>query len=144
MATTGSVRLLEGVCFEATSGTGHTVLMDGAHDSGGRDAGMRPMEMVLLGLGGCSAFDVVTILRRGRHAVSGCEVALEADRADEPPRVFTSIRLHYRVRGTGLPPRAVERAIELSRDKYCSASAMMAHTAKITTSFEIREEPADA
>lgn len=144
MATTGTVRLVDGMCFEATSGTGHSALIDAAPDSGGRNAGMRAMEMVLLGLGGCSAFDVVSILRKGRHEISGCEVALEADRADEPPRVFTRIRLHYRLRGRDLPPRAVERAIELSRDKYCSASAMMSSTATITTSYEIEDDRTDA
>jgi putative redox protein len=101
---------------------------------------MRPMEMILAGTGGCSAFDVVLILKKGRHAVSGCEVSLNAERAETDPKVFTRIHFHYRVKGRNLKRDAVARAIELSKDKYCSASIMMAQTAELTYDFEIVEE----
>lgn len=129
-----------GMSFVAESGTGHAVVMDGAPEAGGRNLGMRPMEMLLAGTGGCSAFDVVLILKKGRHAVSGCEVSLHAERADTDPKVFTRIHFHYKVRGKNLRSDAVARAIELSKDKYCSASIMMAKTAEITHDFEILEE----
>ena len=129
-----------GMSFVAETGSGHAVVMDGAPDAGGRNLGPRPMEMVLAGTGGCTAFDIVLILKRGRHAVSGCEVSLKADRAESDPKVFTQIHFHYRVKGKNLKPEVVARAIELSKDKYCSASIMIAKTATITHDFEIIEE----
>lgn len=129
-----------GMSFIAESGSGHAVVMDGAVDAGGHNLGPRPMEMVLAGTGGCTAFDVVLILKRGRHAVSGCEVRLTAERAETDPKVFTHIHFHYRVKGRQLKPDAVARAIELSKDKYCSASIMIGKTAEITHDFEIIDE----
>jgi len=126
--------------FVAESGSGHSVVMDGAPEAGGRNLGLRPMEMVLAGTGGCSAFDVVLILKKGRHAISGCEVSLNAERAESDPKVFTRIHFHYKVRGRQLKPDAVARAIELSKDKYCSASIMIGKTAEITYAFEIVED----
>jgi len=129
-----------GMSFVAESGSGHAIVMDGAPDAGGRNLGPRPMELVLAGTGGCTAFDVVLILKRGRHAVSGCEVRLTAERAEADPKVFTHIHFHYRVKGRQLKPEAVSRAIELSKDKYCSASIMIGKTAEITHDFEIIED----
>jgi len=129
-----------GMSFVAESGSGHAIVMDGAADAGGRNLGPRPMEMVLAGTGGCTAFDIVLILKRGRHAVSGCEVQLTAERADVDPKVFTRIHFHFKIKGRHLKPEAVARAIELSKDKYCSASIMMGKTAEITHDFEIIEE----
>lgn len=126
--------------FLAETGSGHVVVMDGAPDAGGRNLAPRPMELLLAGTGGCTAFDVVLILKKGRHAVTGCDVTLNAERAEADPKVFTRIHFHYRVKGTQLKSEAVARAIELSKDKYCSASIMMAETAKITFDFEIIEE----
>ena len=128
-----------GMSFIAETGSGHAVVMDGAPEAGGRNLGPRPMEMQLAGTGGCSAFDVVLILKKGRQAVTGCEVSLKAERAETDPKVFTQIHFHYRVTGKQLKPDAVARAIELSKDKYCSASIMMAETANITYDFEIIE-----
>jgi len=130
----------DGMSFIAETGSGHLVAMDGAADGGGRNLAPRPMEMVLLGAGGCTAYDVVLILKKGRHSVSGCEVRLEAERAATDPRVFTRIALHFVVRGRGLPREAVERAVQLSHDKYCSATAMLASTAEIVTRIEVVEE----
>jgi len=129
-----------GMSFVAESGSGHAIVMDGAADAGGRNLGPRPMEMVLAGTGGCTAFDIVLILKKGRHAVSGCEVQLAAERADVDPKVFTRIHFHFKIKGRHLKPEAVARAIELSKDKYCSASIMMGKTAAITHDFEIIEE----
>jgi putative redox protein len=129
-----------GMSFVAESGSGHAIVMDGAADAGGRNLGPRPMEMVLAGTGGCTAFDIVLILKKGRHAVSGCEVQLAAERADVDPKVFTRIHFHFKIKGRHLKPEAVARAIELSKDKYCSASIMMGKTAEITHDFEIIEE----
>ena len=129
-----------GMSFRAETGSGHLVTMDGAPDGGGHNLAPRPMEMVLLGTGGCTAYDVVLILKRGREAVSGCEVTLKAERADTDPKVFTKIHFHFTVRGKALKPTAVERAVTLSHDKYCSASIMMAQTAELTYDFEIVEE----
>lgn len=123
--------------FLGKSGSGHAVQMDGPPDHGGKNQGPRPMEMLLLGLGGCAAFDVVLILKRGRQAISGCQAEIEADRADTDPKVFTRIHLHFVVEGTDLDPRKVERAISMSAEKYCSASIMLAKTAQITHDFEI-------
>ena len=129
-----------GMAFVAETGSGHAVVMDGAPEAGGRNIGLRPMEMVLAGTGGCSAFDVVLILKKGRHQVSACDVSLQAERADSDPKVFTRIHLHYRVKGKNLKPDAVARAIELSKEKYCSSSIMIGKTAEITSDFEIFDE----
>ena len=138
------IKWVEQVTFVAESGSGHAVVLDGAPDAGGRNLGVRPMEMLLMGLGGCSAFDVVLILRKGREAVSDCVVELEAERAETDPKVFTRIHMHYKVAGRGLAPAKVERAIKLSAEKYCSASAIMAKTAVITHDWEVIEERAPA
>jgi putative redox protein len=114
--------------------------MDGAPDAGGRNIGVRPMEMLLLGLGGCTAFDIVMILERMREQVTGLDIALEGERATEDPKVFTHVKMIYKVKGRGLKPANVERAVSLSAEKYCSASAMFEKTAKIEHSFEIIEE----
>jgi putative redox protein len=129
-----------GMSFVAESGSGHAIVMDGAPEAGGRNLGMRPMELVLAGTGGCTAFDVVLILKKGRHAVTGCEVSLRAERAETDPKVFTRVHFHYRVKGRQLKRDAVARAIELSKDKYCSASIMLAETAEITHDFEVIDE----
>jgi putative redox protein len=126
-----------GMGFVAETGSGHLVTMDGAPDGGGRNLAPRPMETVLAGTGGCTAYDVVLILRRGRHDVRGCQVRLEADRADTDPKVFTRIHMHFIVTGHNLPAEAVQRAVQLSHDKYCSATRMLASTATITTSVEL-------
>ena len=129
-----------GMGFVAETGSGHFLTMDGAPDGGGRNLAPRPMETVLAGTGGCTAYDVVLILKRGRHAVSACQVKVSADRAEQDPKVFTRIRMHFVVSGKGLPAAAVERAIALSHERYCSASIMLAKTATISTSFEIVEQ----
>ena len=137
-----SVKWIDGgMSFVAETGSGHAFVMDGAPDAGGRNLGPRPMETVLAGTGGCAAFDVVLILKRGRHKVTGCEVKLAAERADTDPKVFTKIHMHFIVTGRELKPAVVERAVALSHDKYCSASAMLAKTATITHDFEIVEAP---
>ena len=128
-----------GMAFVAETGSGHLLTMDGAPDGGGRNLAPRPMETVLAGTGGCTAYDVVLILRRGRHDVSGCSVSIEAERAAQDPKVFTRIQMHFTVSGKGLSEAAVARAIQLSHEKYCSASAMLAKTAEISTTFEIAE-----
>ena len=135
--------------FIAETGSGHMLTMDGAPDPAkpehsGRNLAPRPMETVLAGTGGCTAYDVVLILKRGRHAVEGCSVKLTSERADTEPKVFTRIHMHFTVKGRNLPASAVERAIAMSHDKYCSASIMLAKTAAITTSFEVIEVGADA
>ena len=129
-----------GMSFLAETGSGHLVTMDGSPDGGGRNLAPRPMEMVLLGTGGCTAYDVVLILKRGRHDVRGCEVKLVAERASEDPKVFTHIALHFTVRGRALKREAVERAVHMSHDKYCSASAMLGKTARIELSIEVVED----
>src|SRR6186713_554619 len=133
------VQLVEGMTFVAESGSGHAVVLDASPDIGGRNLGARPMEMVLMGTGACSAIDVVHILRKARQPITGCVVELEADRASEDPKVFTRIHFRFVVTGHGLAPAQVERAVRLSKEKYCSATAMLAKTAQITTDFEIRE-----
>ena len=138
------VQWLDGRAFVGESGSGHAVVMDGAPDSGGRNVGVRPMEMLLLGLGGCTAFDIVMILERMREKVTGLDIALEAERAGEDPTVFTHVKMIYKVTGRNLKPANVERAVNLSAEKYCSASAMFEKTAKIEHSFEIIEEGAAA
>jgi putative redox protein len=125
-----------GMAFSAETGSGHLLTMDGAPDGGGRNLAPRPMETVLAGTGACTAYDVVLILQRGRHPVRGCRVKVTAERAAQDPKVFTRIALHFIVTGD-VPAAAVERAIELSHDKYCSATIMLAKTAAITTSYEI-------
>jgi putative redox protein len=122
---------LNGRTFVGESGSGHAIVMDGAPENGGRNLGVRPMEMMLLGLGGCTAFDVVMILEKSREKVSSCEVSLDATRADEDPKVFTHVKMIYKLKGENLNPATVERAIKLSADKYCSASKMFEKTAKI-------------
>ena len=127
--------------FVAETGSGHAVMMDGAPDTakpenGGQNLAPRPMELVLAGTGGCTAYDVVLILKRGRHDVRGCTVKLTSERAEVDPKVFTKINMHFTVTGKSIPAVAIERAIAMSHDKYCSASIMLAETAEITTSFE--------
>lgn len=127
----------DGMSFVAETGSGHLLTMDGAPDGGGHDLAPRPMETVLAGTGGCTAYDVVLILKRGRHDVRGCRVVLKADRATAEPKVFTAIHMHFVVTGRGLKQDVVERAVALSHEKYCSASIMLAKTATITTSAEV-------
>jgi putative redox protein len=132
-----TVRWVQDATFLGESGSGHAVVMDGAADAGGRNLGVRPMEMLLLGLGGCTAFDVVMILQRGREPVTGCVVDMDADRAETEPKVFTRIAMKYRVSGRGLDPKKVERAVNLSAEKYCSATAILAKTAQISHEIAI-------
>ena len=127
------------VCFEAESGSGHRLIVDGAPEHGGQNAGLRPMEAVLIGMGACSAFDVVSILRKARQPVRDCVVELEADRAETPPKVFTQVRMRFVVSGSGLKASVVERAVSLSADKYCSATAMLRPTVDIRHEVEIVE-----
>lgn len=126
-----------GMGFVAETGSGHVLVMDGAPDGGGRNLAPRPMETVLAGTAGCTAYDVVLILQRGRQPVSGCQVKVTSERAPTDPKVFTRIHMHFVVSGSGLAEPAVARAIQLSHEKYCSASIMLGKTAEITTSFEI-------
>jgi putative redox protein len=123
--------------FVGESGSGHSVVMDGAPEAGGRDLGIRPLEMMLLGLGGCTAFDVVSILHKSRQQISDCEVEIEAERAQTIPKVFTRIHLHFIVSGRALDASKVSKAVSLSADKYCSASRMLEKTATITHDFEV-------
>ncbi|MBU4499072.1 MAG: OsmC family protein [Gammaproteobacteria bacterium] len=134
------VKLIEGVSFVGQSESGHSIVMDGAPESGGKNLGVRPMEMLLLGLGGCSAFDVLLILRKGRQQVTDCVADIDATRADTDPKVFTRIHVHFTVTGKGLDPKRVGQAVHLSAEKYCSASIMLGKTAEITHDFEIRED----
>ena len=141
---TGATGARSGMGFLAETGSGHTLMMDGAPDAakpenGGQNLAPRPMETVLAGTGGCTAYDVVLILKRGRHDVRGCSVRLTSERAETEPKVFTKIHMHFTVSGKGIPPAAVERAIAMSHEKYCSASIMLGKTADITTSFELLE-----
>lgn len=141
---TGALGTRSGMGFVAETGSGHTLVMDGAPDAakpenGGMNLAPRPMETLLAGAGGCTAYDVVLILKRGRHDVRGCSVKLQAERADTDPKVFTAINMHFTVTGKGVPAAAVERAIAMSHDKYCSASVMLGKTAAISTSFEVLE-----
>ncbi len=129
----------DGMTFLAETGSNHALVMDGAPEAGGRNLAPRPMELLLAGTGGCTAFDVVMILKKGRHLVSGCEVALKAERAETEPKIFTHIHFHYTVSGQNLKREAVARAIELSKSKYCSASIMLGETAQITHDFDIVE-----
>ena len=141
---TGGLGTRSGMGFVAETGSGHTLMMDGAPDAakpelGGQNLAPRPLELLLAGAGGCTAYDVVLILNRGRHAVAGCTVKLSAERADTDPKVFTRINMHFTVTGKAVPAAAVERAIAMSHDKYCSASIMLGKTAQISTSFEVLE-----
>ena len=141
---TGAVGTRSGMGFVAETGSGHALVMDGAPDAvkpenGGLNLAPRPLELLLAGTGGCTAYDVVLILKRGRHDVRGCTVKLSAERADTDPKVFTHINMHFTVTGRGVPVLAVERAIAMSHDKYCSASVMLGKTAQIATSFELQE-----
>ena len=138
------VKWVDGMSFLAEAGSGHAVVLDGAPEYGGRNIGIRPMEMLLMGLAGCTAFDVVNILRRGREPVTDCVVEVDADRASEDPKVFTAIRVLYRVTGRGLSRQKVERAVSLSKEKYCSASIMLGATAEITATIEVVDEAASA
>lgn len=133
------VKWIENVCFMGESETGHAVVLDGAPDAGGRNLGMRPMEMLLIGMGACTSFDVVTILKKSRQPISDCVAEIQAERADDIPKVFTKIHVHFVVTGKGLNPGQVERAVKLSAEKYCSASIMLGKAAEITHDFEIRE-----
>ncbi len=128
-----------GMVMLAETGSGHVLTMDGAPEGGGRNLAPRPMETLLAGAGGCTAYDVVLILKRGRQQVTGCTVHMKAERAEADPKVFTKLNLHFVVTGQALPEAAVARAIALSHEKYCSATAMLGRTAEITTSHEIRE-----
>ena len=138
------IKWIENVCFVGESASGHAVVMDGAPEGGGRNLGPRPMELVLIGTGGCTAYDVVHILKKSRAPVTDCFVEIAAERADEDPKVFTKIHFHFVVSGRGLKPGQVERAVHLSAEKYCSASIMLGKTAAITHDFEIREASAEA
>ena len=134
------VKWLDNMSFVGESGSGHSVVMDCAADSGGRNLAARPMEMVLIGMGGCTAFDVVLILQRSRQAIDDCVVEISAERAEEIPKVFTKIHVHYIVKGRGLDEKKVKKAIDLTAEKYCSVSVMLEKTAEITHDFEIIEE----
>ena len=133
------VKWVEGALMLGESGSGHALVMDGPEEHGGRNLGARPMEMLLLGMGGCTEFDVVHILRKSRQEVRLCEVEITAERAESEPRVFTRIHVHFRVGGPGLTEKAVGRAVKLSAEKYCSASIMLGETAEITHDFELVE-----
>ena len=131
---------MQDVSFKGSSESGHEVVLDGPKELGGNGLGMRPMEMMLIGMGGCTSFDVVTILKRSRQQITGCIAEIEATRADEIPKVFTSIHIHFLIKGIDLQEKAVKRAIELSANKYCSASIMLGKSVKITHDFVISEE----
>ena len=131
------IKWVEKATFLGESGSGHSVVMDGPPESGGRDIGIRPMEMLLIGMGGCTAFDVVMILQRARQAVTDCVVEVSAERSDEVPRVFTSIHVHFVVSGNDLSDKQVARAVQLSAEKYCSASIMLGKAAAITHDYEV-------
>ena len=133
------IKLMENVCFVGESGSGHAIVMDGAPEGGGRNLGMRPMETVLIGTGGCTAYDVVVILKKSGQDVRGCDVSVRAERAATDPKVFTKIHMHFVVRGRALKRNLVEQAIRLSHEKYCSASAMLGKTAEMTRDFELVE-----
>lgn len=133
------IKWLENVAFVAESESGHSMIMDGAPEGGGRNLGPRPMETLLMGAGGCTAYDVIHILKKSRAAVTDCVLEINADRAAEDPKVFTKIHFHFVVTGKGLKAAQVERAVHLSAEKYCSASIMLGKTAAITHDFEVRE-----
>lgn len=131
------VKWLDNMSFVGESGSGHSIVMDGPPEFGGRNLGVRPMEMLLLGLGGCASFDVVSMLKKGKQGLVDCEVEITAERADEEPKVFTKIHLHFVISGNDLSDKRVERAIELSAEKYCSASIMLGKTAVVTHDYEL-------
>ena len=131
------VKWLDHMSFVGESPSGHSVVMDGSPQNGGRNLGIRPMEMVLLGLGGCTAYDVALILQKARQNMTLCEVELDATRADEVPAVFTSIKVHFRIGGTDLKPASVEKAVKLSAEKYCSATRMIEKTAEVSYTWEL-------
>lgn len=133
------IKWVQDATFIGEAGSGHAVVMDGPPDHGGRNLGVRPMEMLLLGMGGCTAFDVMMILKKSRQAVTDCVVELEAERADSEPKVFTRIHAHFIVTGKGMAEKKVDNAVRLSAEKYCSASIMLGKTAEISHDFEIRE-----
>lgn len=133
------IKWIENICFVAETESSHAVVMDGAPEGGGRNLGPRPMETVLAGTGGCTAYDVVTILRKARQQITDCVVEIDAERAPEDPHVFTQIHFHFIISGRAVDPKSVERAIHLSAEKYCSASIMLGKTAAITHDYEIRE-----
>lgn len=133
------IKWIDNAMFVGESGSGHAVIMDGPPENGGRNMGPRPMEMLLLGMGGCTAFDVIHILRKGRHSVSDCELEINAERVDSVPKVFSRIHVHFIVSGKNLKESAVSRAVDLSADKYCSASIMLAKSVEITHDFEVRQ-----
>ena len=134
-----TIKWVDGVSFVGESESGHAVIIDGPPSAGGRNIGIRPMELVLIGMGACTAFDVVSILVKGRHAVVDCQAELTAERATHDPKVFTQIHVHFKVWGRGLKPAVVERALALSAEKYCSASIMLGKTATITHDYELIE-----
>jgi putative redox protein len=132
------IKWVEGVSFVGESETGHAVVLDGAPENGGRNIGMRPMEMLLVGMGACTSFDVVTILKKSRQPIVNCVAEIDAERADEIPKVFTKIHVHFVITGNNLNATQVERAVKLSAEKYCSASIMLSKSVDITHDFEIR------
>lgn len=134
-----ALQWVDGVCFLGTSGSGHSVVMDGAPEGGGRNLGPRPMELLLLGTAGCTAYDVMTILKKARQDVRDCRVEIDAERAPEDPKVFTRIHFRFELVGRGLKPEVIERALSLSAEKYCSASIMLGKTADITHAYTLRE-----
>ena len=134
------VKWLDNMSFVGESGSGHSIVMDGAPENGGRNLAARPMEMVLMGLGGCTAFDVVLILQRARQAIDDCIIEVTAERSEEVPKVFTKIHVHYIVKGKGLSEKQVAKAVKLTAEKYCSVSIMLAATAEISHDYEILEE----
>lgn len=138
-----TIKWVDGAMFVGESGSGHTVVIDGPPEAGGRNLGIRPMELVLSGLGACTAFDVVSILKKSRQKVTDCRVELDAERADEVPKVFTRIHIHFVITGQDLKAAAVERAIELSAEKYCSATIMLSASVEISHDFEIVEAGSD-
>ena len=133
------VKWLDNMSFVGESASGHSVVMDGPPESGGRNLGVRPMEMLLLGLGGCSSFDIVSMLKKGKQDLVDCEVEISAERAESEPKVFTKIHMHFIISGNNLSEKRVKRAIELSAEKYCSASIMLGKTAEVTHDFEMRQ-----
>ena len=133
-------RWVEGMAFMGEAGSGHAVMMDGSPEYGGRNIGIRPLEMLLIGLAGCTGFDVVQILKKGRENVTGCDVEVEAERATEDPKVFTRIHIAYRISGHGLSQAKAERAVTLSKEKYCSASIMLGATAEMTYTLDVIDE----
>ena len=140
MSLKTKIKWMQDVSFKGSCESGHEVVLDGPEELGGKGLGMRPMEMMLIGMGGCTSFDVVTILKRSRQQITGCIAEIEATRADKIPKVFTSIHIHFLIKGIGLQEKAVERAVELSANKYCSASIMLGKSVNITHDFVISEE----